>query len=108
MINKSNKFITGHSMRRNICDGLNISGNAFAHYFHFPFHIIQFVGDKVKGWISKWVFQENKGRQIFRKTNIAYPLITFVFRKIWRVLFSWNTRFGIRPFALLPTNSGNM
>ena len=27
----------------------------------------------------------------------------FVFRKIWRVLFSWNTRFGIRFFALLPT-----
>ena len=27
----------------------------------------------------------------------------FVFRKIWRALFSWNTRFEIRPFALLPT-----
>ena len=27
----------------------------------------------------------------------------FVFRKIWRTLFSWNTRFEIRPFALLPT-----
>ena len=26
----------------------------------------------------------------------------FVFRKIWRALFSWNTRFEIRPFALLP------
>ena len=24
----------------------------------------------------------------------------FVFRKIWRALFSWNTRFEIRPFAL--------
>ena len=29
----------------------------------------------------------------------------FVFRKIWRALFSWNTRFEIRPFALLPTKS---
>ena len=29
----------------------------------------------------------------------------FVFRKIWRALFSFNTRFQIRPFALLPTNS---
>ena len=29
----------------------------------------------------------------------------FVFQKIWRALFSWNTRFEIRPFALLPTNS---
>ena len=28
----------------------------------------------------------------------------FVFRKIWRALFSWNTCFEIRPFALLPTN----
>ena len=29
----------------------------------------------------------------------------FFFRKIWRALFSWNTRFEIRPFALLPTKS---
>ena len=27
----------------------------------------------------------------------------FVFRKIWCALFSGNTRFGIRPFTLLPT-----
>ena len=27
----------------------------------------------------------------------------FVFRKIWRDLFSCNTRFQIRPFAILPT-----
>ena len=27
----------------------------------------------------------------------------FVFQKIWHALFSWNTRFQIRPFALLPT-----
>ena len=26
------------------------------------------------------------------------------FRKIWRALFSCNTRFQIHPFALLPTN----
>ena len=29
----------------------------------------------------------------------------FVFRKTWRALFSWNTRFEIRPFALLPFRS---
>ena len=29
----------------------------------------------------------------------------FIFRKIWRALFSWNTRFEIRPFALLPMKS---
>ena len=34
-----------------------------------------FVGNNAKGWISKRVFQENKARQIFRKTNISYPLI---------------------------------
>ena len=27
----------------------------------------------------------------------------FVFRKIWRVLLSWNTSFEIRPSALLST-----
>ena len=27
----------------------------------------------------------------------------FVFRKIWCAFFSLNTRFEIRPFALLPT-----
>ena len=30
---------------------------------------------EAKGWISKRVFQENKARQIFRKTNISYRLI---------------------------------
>ena len=28
-----------------------------------------------------------------------------IFRKIWHALFFGNTRFEIRPFALLPTNS---
>ena len=28
----------------------------------------------------------------------------FLFRKIWRVFFSCNTRFEIRPFAVLPTS----
>ena len=32
------------------------------------------VGNMAKGWISKRVFQGNKARQIFRKTNISYPL----------------------------------
>ena len=33
------------------------------------------VGNKAKGRISKRVFQENKARQNFRKTNISYPVI---------------------------------
>ena len=32
--------------------------------------IYLFVGNKAKGRILKWVVQENKARQIFRKTNI--------------------------------------
>ena len=34
-----------------------------------------YVGNKAKGRISKRVFQENKARQIFRKTNISYLLL---------------------------------
>ena len=33
------------------------------------------VNNKAKGRISKRVFQEIKARQIFRKTNVLYPLI---------------------------------
>ena len=35
----------------------------------------EYVGNKAKGQILKRVFQENKVRQIIRKTNISYPLI---------------------------------
>ena len=35
----------------------------------------RYVGNKAKGRISKRVFQENKARQILRKTDISYPLI---------------------------------
>ena len=37
--------------------------------------IPQFIGNKTQGRISKWVFQENKARQIFQKMSISYPLI---------------------------------
>ena len=53
---------------------------------------MQFVGNKAKGRISKRVLQKNKSRQIFRKTNISYPLIRT------------QNPFQIYPFALLPTN----
>ena len=33
------------------------------------------VSNKVEGRISKRVLQENKARQIFRKTDTSYPLI---------------------------------
>ena len=35
----------------------------------------EYVGYKAKGQILKRFFQENKVRQIIRKTNISYPLI---------------------------------
>ena len=63
----------------------------------------KFVGNKAEGRISQRVFHENKARQIFwKKKKHFLPL--FLFRKIWRALFSWNTRFEIRRFALLPTS----
>ena len=34
------------------------------------------VGNEAKGRTSQWVLHENKGRQIFWKTNISYPLIS--------------------------------
>ena len=35
-----------------------------------------FVGNKAKGKISKQMFQENKARQLFRKTNISSPCVS--------------------------------
>ena len=46
-----------------------------SHYFYYLWLISSVIRQKEE-------FQENKARQIFRKTNISYPLI--------------------RPFALLP------
>ena len=45
---------------------LHVSYETF--YYHF-------ASNKAKEQISKQVFQENKAREIFRKTNISYPLI---------------------------------
>ena len=43
--------------------------------YHLKQQYKQFVGNKAKERISKRLFQEDKARQIFRKTNISYPLI---------------------------------
>ena len=72
----------------------------------------EFVGNEAKGRISKRVLEKNESGQIFRITNISYSLIRTCsvgkkcsfFRKVWRALFTCNTRFEIRPFALLPKN----
>ena len=52
--------------------GINVKYNFFINSF---ISICDKVGNKAKGWISKRMFQENKAWQIFRKTNISYPLI---------------------------------
>ena len=44
---------------------------------------------------AKRVFQENKARQVFRKTNISYPLIrtrTCAYQGVTDVRFSENAR----------------
>ena len=41
----------------------------------FNTSVYELIGNKAKGRISKWLLQENRARQIFRKTNISYPLI---------------------------------
>ena len=76
----------------------------------------QFIGNTAKDQISKRVLQQNKAHQIFKKANISFPLIRT--RRYQRVrndrflenlacFFYCNTRFEIRLFALLPTNSGS-
>ena len=72
--------------------------------------LLLIVSNKAKGRILKRVLQENKARQIFRKTNISFPLIRIrvcvlggekclFFGKFGAFCF----RLGIRPIALLPT-----
>ena len=67
------------------------------------------VSNKAKGRISKRVFQENKARQIFRKTNISYPWHAYI-RVSGRKICSFFGKFGelcfleisVLRFALLP------
>ena len=70
-------------------------------------------GNKTKGESQNGCFKKTKAK-FSKKMNIYYSLIRIstcayqgvrnvLSRKIWRALFSWKTRFEIRPFALLPT-----
>ena len=55
--------------------------------------LIYNVGNKAKGRILKRVFQENKARQIFQKTNVSYPLIrtrTCMYQGVRNVRFPEN------------------
>ena len=69
--------------------------------------LLLIVSNKAKGRILKRVLQENKARQIFRKTNISFPLIRTrmcVYQGVRNVCFSENlARFVFAlGFALLP------
>ena len=56
------------------------------------------------GFLSSVIRQKGESQNgCFKKTKHSKFSEMFVFRKIWRALFSWNIRFEIRPFALLPT-----
>ena len=72
-----------------------------------------------KGESQNGCFKKTKQCQIFQKTNISHPLTrthtsayqgvrNVRFSEIWLAFFSWNTRFEIRPFVLLPTNYSNV
>ena len=72
--------------------------------------MLEYASNKAKGLISKRVWQENKARQIVRKTNthvcVSWGKKCSFFGKIWRALFSCNIHFEIRLFAFLSTNTG--
>ena len=57
----------------------------------------------LKGRISKRVLEENKARQVFRKTNFyetMSEICSFFFENL-TCLFSCSTLFDIRPFCLI-------
>ena len=43
---------------------------------YMVFIVLYFVGNKIKGRISKQMFKKNKACQIFQKPHIFYPLIS--------------------------------
>ena len=100
------KYKRGRSSGVHWCLGKRIFFPKNPHFLKLKTLLAEFVGNKAKMRISKRVLQENKARQIFRKTNISNFLSLvwwemFVFRKLWPALFSCNTHFEICPFALL-------
>ena len=59
----------------------------------FAISYFYYSTNKVKVRISKWVFQENKACQMFRKTNISYTLMrtrTCAYLGVKNVCFSEN------------------
>ena len=74
----------------------------FAQHLRMSFSERQFVGYKAKGRISERGFQENKTCQIFRKTNISYPLIRTTYLFTGGKKCSFFEKFGM--FCFLETS----
>ena len=56
-----------------------------------------------KGEFQNRYFKKTKHVKFSEKQTFVTHWYAHV-RKIWRALFSWNTRFEIRLFVLIPTN----
>ena len=69
------KFLFQVNSASNTLTTFNILVNCLLPVYFMNAFKCLFVGNKEKGRILKRVFQENKACQIFRKTNISYPLI---------------------------------
>ena len=81
--------VTGYKIDKS--DTENLLVIKFDKKLSFDGHNI--VGIKAKGQVSKRLLQENKARQIFRKTNISCPLIstrTCAYQGVRKVRFSEN------------------
>ena len=73
--------------------------------------VIRQKGESQNGGLKKTKYIKYSEKRTYLTTWYAHVRVgimgyeMFIFRKIWCALFSWNTHFEIRPFALLPTNS---
>ena len=75
----------------------------FTHHQHAS--VIRQKGESQDGCFKKTKHTKFSEKRRFL-THCVYQGVRNVrFLKIWRALFSWNTRFEIRPFVLLPTHS---
>ena len=73
--------------------------------------VIRQKGESQNGGLKKTKYIKYSEKRTYLTTWYAHVRVgimgyeMFIFRKIWCALFSWNTHFEIRPFALLPTTS---
>ena len=100
----SNYFLIQPSFRdANILHQV-VSSHEFMHLrssYPVNLHIFFFLKSSVirqNGESQNRCFKKTKHAKFSEKRTFLTPL----YGKIWRALFSWNTRFEIRSFALLP------